>query len=164
VSRLFVAVWPPESVLDDVERLPRPPQSGVRWTTRDQWHVTLRFFGEADVDEAVAALSTIDARPADAVMGPRARRLGASVVVLPVAGLDEIAAAVVAATAHVGRPSEDRPFHGHLTLARLRDRTKIDLRLLECASTWPASSVALVESRLHPHGARYTTVAEVAFG
>ena len=39
----------------------RPARTGVRYTTRPQWHVTLRFFGEADVDEAVDALDAVDA-------------------------------------------------------------------------------------------------------
>ncbi|MER3453020.1 MAG: RNA 2',3'-cyclic phosphodiesterase, partial [Acidimicrobiia bacterium] len=43
--RLFVAVWPPEEVLDVVAKLPRPGVVGLRWTSREQWHVTLRFFG-----------------------------------------------------------------------------------------------------------------------
>src|SRR5438445_10975988 len=56
VPRLFVAVWLPEHVLDLVAALPRPDVEGLRWTSRDQWHVTLRFFGNVELDDAVAAL------------------------------------------------------------------------------------------------------------
>ena len=54
--RLFVAVWPPDDVIDVLADLPRPEVAGVRWTTRGQWHVTLRFLGHVatvDVDEGI---------------------------------------------------------------------------------------------------------------
>ena len=44
--RLFVAVWPPVDVVERLSELPRPAVDGVRWTTPDQWHVTIRFLGE----------------------------------------------------------------------------------------------------------------------
>src|SRR5262245_7449378 len=120
MARLFVAVWPPDDVLELVQALPREERPGVRWTTRDPWHVTLRFLGAADVAEAVAALRLVDTATVEAVLGPRPRRLGASVLVMPVAGLDDIATAVLSATAEIGRPPENRRFHGHVTLARLK--------------------------------------------
>ena len=60
-ARLFVAVWPPPEVLDVLAALPRTERPGVRWTTRDQWHVTLRFLGMADPAEAVEAVRRIEA-------------------------------------------------------------------------------------------------------
>jgi 2'-5' RNA ligase len=66
--RLFVAVWPPPEVLDLVAEIDRPALAGVRWTTRDQWHVTLRFLGRMDgIDAAGARL----AEAAAAVRGSR---------------------------------------------------------------------------------------------
>ncbi len=119
MSRLFVAVWPPDEVLDGVAALHRPVEGGGRWTRRDQWHVTLRFLGPADEDEVSAALAGLRHEPVEAVVGPEVGLLGEGVVQLPVAGLDTLAEAVVALTAGVGRPPEDRPFFGHLTLARM---------------------------------------------
>ena len=49
MRRLFVAVWPPASLTDQLRGLARPQQTGLRWTTEDQWHVTLRFFGGVEV-------------------------------------------------------------------------------------------------------------------
>jgi len=161
MARLFVAVWPPDDVLELVQRLPREDRSGVRWTTRDQWHVTLRFLGPVDVEPAVAAFQSVQAIATEAVLGPRPRRLGRSVLVVPVAGIEAVAAAVVAATAGVGKPPERRPFHGHLTLARLQGRPGPLLTDVELHASWPVTSVCLVESKLHPKGARYETVAEV---
>jgi 2'-5' RNA ligase len=165
MARLFVAVWPPADVMERLAALPRREQPGVRWTTRDQWHVTLRFLGEADVDAARGALAGLQAASCHAVLGSRARRLGPSAFVVPVGGLDELAAGVALATEGVGQ-SSPRPssrFRGHLTLARLKGKARpgLDVSALASASWW-VTSVALVQSQLHPHGARYETLAEVA--
>ena len=49
-ARLFVAVWPPASVLAAVASLRGPDLSGVRWMGPEPWHVTLRFqIGRAHV-------------------------------------------------------------------------------------------------------------------
>jgi 2'-5' RNA ligase len=161
MTRLFVALWPPPDVLDAVAALPRLPLAGARWTTRYQWHVTLRFLGLADDRVAAAALDSLVAAPCTAVLGPRPARLGRSVLMVPVAGVDELAAAVERATAHVGVPPDTRPFRGHLTLAESR-RAKAPRLDAELSATWPVTEVALVESHLHPAGARYETVHTVA--
>lgn len=159
--RLFVAVWPPASVIDAVRAMPRPNVDGLRWTTENQWHVTLRFFGEADVDDAVAALATADTSATTAVMGPATGRFGRRILHVPVSGLDEIATRVVDKTKGVGKPPEPRPFNGHLTLARARDRRGVDLRPYcgaPLAGEWAVDEITLVASRLSPTGARYEIV------
>jgi RNA 2',3'-cyclic 3'-phosphodiesterase len=160
-ARLFVAVVPPEHVLDAVAALDRPDLPGVRWTGREQWHVTLRFLGSVEVTEAVAAFDRVRATATEAVLGPAVERFNPSVLAVPVAGLDDVTAAVVDAMGHVGKPEAPRPFRGHLTLARARGRGRIDRRLvpdLPIEARWPVDSVELVCSHLHPHGARYETI------
>src|SRR5437867_10908588 len=103
--RVFVAVWPPESVVATVVSLLRPELPAVRWTTRDQWHVTLRFLGAVDsatvvVDALTPALRGFGRVPV--ALGPATRRLGSGVLCVPVSGLGALADAVVAATADVG--------------------------------------------------------------
>ncbi|HKN38908.1 MAG TPA: hypothetical protein VJ456_07365, partial [Acidimicrobiia bacterium] len=96
-----------------------------------------------------------------AELGPDLGRFGRRILHVPVGGLERVAAAVVDTTAAVGRPPEDRPFAGHVTLARTRDRRGADLRPLAglpVAASWPVREVCLVESRIHPHGARYEVV------
>jgi len=70
--RLFIAVWPPPEVVDVLRTLERPTIPGLRWTTPDQWHVTLRFIGDADPPD-VGPLPTIDA---EVTLGPATARLG----------------------------------------------------------------------------------------
>jgi RNA 2',3'-cyclic 3'-phosphodiesterase len=160
--RLFIAVVPPDEVLDAVAALPRPETEGLRWTSRDQWHVTLRFLGQVDgVADVTAALAGAALGRCEARLGPEIARFGRRVLQIPATGLDDLAAAVVAATGDIGRPPEDRPFAAHLTLARARARRGVDLRALTGAgfdAAWWAEEVCLVESRLHPHGARYDVV------
>ena len=166
MARLFVAVAPPEEVLERVAALHRPEVAGLRWTTRPQWHVTLRFLGAVDdVHAAAEALARARAAPAEAVLGPAVGRFGQRVLHVPVLGLDEVAAAVVAATADVGEPPEERPFAGHLTLARVQRGARVDLRRLTgepVEGRWPVEEVCLLQSHLSPRGARYETLERVA--
>ena len=55
--RLFLAVWPSPEVVDVLRALPRPDTPGVRWSTEDQWHVTVEFLGECDLAPATRCLS-----------------------------------------------------------------------------------------------------------
>jgi 2'-5' RNA ligase len=162
MPRLFVAVWPPDDVLDLIAALPRPEIRGLRWTARDQWHVTLRFLGNVpEVEPVVEALTGVAAGPCTASVGPAVGRFDQRVLHVPVAGLEPLAVAVVAATAHLGKPADDRPFHGHVTLARVARRGKVDLRPLTgtaIEARWDVTSVQLVESRLSPKRARYEPV------
>ncbi len=159
MNRLFVAVWPPAEVLDAVEGLYRPVAAGGRWTRRDQWHVTLRFLGSADVDEVAAAVGVLGHAPVEAVVGPAVAMLGEGVVQLPVVGLETLADAVVSATVGVGRPPEARPFFGHLTLARVAGEPPEGVLGQPLSASFPVDEVALVGSGLGGTAARYTTLA-----
>lgn len=165
MARLFVAAWPPDDVLERVAALPRPELDGLRWTDRRQWHVTLRFLGRVDdVAAARASLADLGAEVTQAVLGPEVGRFGQRVLHVPVAGLDGVAAAVEAATAHVGRRVEERPFTGHLTLARVAKGARVDLRRLTgvaVSGRWPVTEVCLVESLLSAAGPSYGVVDRV---
>lgn len=108
--RLFVAVWPPPSVVDvmgeAVGTLSARHGADLRWVPPARWHVTLRFLGEAGIDDAVAAFRSIAvpaSDPVEATVGPTTGSFGRRVLHVPVAGLAGLAAAVEAATGHVGR-------------------------------------------------------------
>lgn len=158
MPRLFIAVLPPEPVLDSIGQLDREDAAGVRWTERRHWHVTLRFFGEAEIVDAIAALSTLDAAHTEAVLGPKVVMLGRNIVSVPVAGLDDIAHAIRDVTAPVGEPPEPRAFTGHLTLARLNPRASCALVGSPFAARFPVDEVHLVESTVGLHGPTYESV------
>jgi RNA 2',3'-cyclic 3'-phosphodiesterase len=164
--RLFVAVWPPAPVLTRLDGLARPDIAEVRWTTTDQWHVTLRFLGEmASPEPVLEALAGVDLPPATARLAGPPLRLGRGMLTLPVSGLDALAAAVLRATVEMGRPPENRPFRGHVTLARSwRGSTEVWSPPSQLLETWEVRSVAIVRSHLGRTGARYETIAAVPVG
>lgn len=160
-ARRFVAVWPPEGVLDAVEALHRPVDLGGRWTRRDQWHVTLRFLGDVEVEPVVDALTAVGSGPLVARLGPAVERLGRGVLHVPVAGLETLADDVVARTAELGRPPEDRPFLGHLTLARIVGRPPSGVLGQPIEAEWIVEAVHVVASHLGGNAARYETEATI---
>ena len=158
MARLFLAVWLPAIVIEQLGALARPDQSGVRWVPPANWHVTLRFFGEAEATDVHARLADATLPAATAMFGPEVRRLGRSALVVPVAGLERLAAAVTAVTADIGEPPGTRSFNGHLTLARLRPGSRGDLTGMPIAAKCPVTEVVLVRSELSPDGATYHEV------
>lgn len=170
--RVFAAVLPPRDVVEAIAALARPALPGVRWTSTEQWHVTLAFFGEVAVpgvralEGALGAAAAAVAGAPDALLGPRTVRVGRGVLAVPVIGLDELAVAVQRAAAEALAPPErtgdedGRPFRGHLTLARSRGGRPVPGRLvgLRLEAHWRADEVCLVRSELDPRGARYSTI------
>ena len=80
-TRLFIAVRPSVAAADLVDRVPRPESPRVRWLPREQWHVTLRFLGDAEPDEVVAALAAVPwsrVLPVNVTLGPATEVLGES--------------------------------------------------------------------------------------
>jgi 2'-5' RNA ligase len=159
--RLFVCVRPPDDVLDRLDEVIarcRPGSSGsVRWSDRSTWHVTLHFLGEvADPDPVVEALAGMTVPPVAAELGPAVELLGRRVVCVPIAGLEGLARTVQGAVAHLGEPRDDRPFRGHVTLARLgRSGGGHTCVGLPIAARWTVDDVALVRSHLRGGPAVY---------
>lgn len=170
--RLFVGMAVSEAVKDALERLTlrlRAKDDGLRWSTPDQWHVTLVFLGEVG-DEARAGLVRELAgvrRPALTLrmdglgVFQRVGILHAQVEVSP--ELLRLYEAVAAAVKRAGLPVEDRPYRAHITLARSRNRDgrKTMERLKRAAEQqrlhehWDAREFLLYESQLSPRGSTY---------
>jgi 2'-5' RNA ligase len=160
-DRRFVAVWPPPEVLDAVEALHRPVELGGRWTRRDQWHVTLRFLGDVPLADVAEALDGVGSGPVTARLGPAVAPLGRGVIQVPVDGLEDLAADVVERTAGLGRAPDDRPFVGHLTLARLAGRPPAGVLGQPIEAEWVVDAVHVVASHLGGTAARYESEATV---
>lgn len=160
MPRLFVAVWPPEDLVSELMSLRRKDRRGVRFVPPDAWHVTLRFLGEASIDDVEEALDEVDLPAATASLGPAVDVFGERVLAVPVTGLDELADVVVSATARIGDPPPRRRFAAHLTIARIKgDAQMPDALGAMVDGEFPVEEVALVRSRLGQDGARYDTVA-----
>ena len=140
--------------------MPRPEVDGLRWTAPARLHVTLRFLGQCDESEVEAALAAADLPAARATLGPRAKRLGRGVLMIPVQGLDDLAAAVDAAISQVGLPPPDHPFTGHLTVARFKRRPPSGYRpALE--TPFAVHEIALVRTE---RSGSYTNVGHYGLG
>ena len=184
--RIFVSVELPATVRDSVERevlaALRPTFPRAKWVSPDALHVTLRFLGEqtpAFAERLAEELGGIadSAPPVSLTLGgvggfptllrPRVVWLG---VASP--GLAPLRQRVEAACQRVGAPADARPFHPHLTLARLRDGDAPRARpALAAASerlvfdtTILTHSLHLMQSELTPRGARYTALAVLPLG
>jgi 2'-5' RNA ligase len=146
-------------VLDLLAALPREPVDGVRWTTREQWHVTLAFLGRTDPERVLQALADLDHPQVEVTLDGRVGRLGRDALVVPVRGVDQLAADVRRAL-----DLEPARFVGHLTLARLKQRPACGLVDHPVRASWTADSIALVASDTLPTGVVYRTLAAVALG
>ena len=186
--RLFIAVTLPEEVKAQIEaaqaELRRAlPGPGVRWTRREQFHLTLMFLGDVDVarvqplEEAIrAACRGFSALPL------RAERVGffpdlryPRVVwagVQDQAGqLLRLQQAVDAVTRDFTTEEKEERFSGHITLARIKAIKRPEAEALRQAAAgmaerlfgqWTAGEVELMRSVLSPQGARHTSLAATA--
>ena len=158
MARLFIAVWPTEEVAAELTALHRKDQRGVRFVRPENWHVTLRFLGNAATDEVIDALDGIVFTPVRAHLGPAVDVFADRALVVPVDGLDELASQVTERTNQIGEPPRKR-FSGHITVARVKSQFPMPRALGALVSAdFDVDEIALVQSRLDPQGARYETL------
>ncbi len=175
-ERLFLAVALDEEVrrgldagLEEIRPLPGKP------VPPENWHITLRFLGATDEvarDRILAELDQTELpapfRISFADLGAFPRPGRATVLWLGVdQGSDELAtlaAACEEAAQAAGLDAEDRPFHAHLTLARIRpwqDVTPVVEGAGTIARTQTVDRITLYRSLLGGGPARYEIVEEV---
>lgn len=170
MRRAFLAVVPPPAVLrwtDAAVDSARALGDGLRWTRTGQRHLTVQFLGPVgeparlveSVSESVRRVPPFTLGLGGGGAFPNARR--ASVVWIGVREGSEAMRELAAAVASAPREPDDRPFHPHLTLARV-NRAR-DLRVLVTAldalapsPTWTVDDVVLFESTTHADGAVHT--------
>jgi RNA 2',3'-cyclic 3'-phosphodiesterase len=174
-GRLFVGVPVPAEPADEVARRLRAAEAvlaGGRPVPRQNWHITLRFLGDAPA----ALANAIDRGWSEAPLPPafQARLTGwgtfprsAAARILWVgvaqgaARLSALALLAEEVARTAGFPPEGRPFRPHLTLLRFRDPT--DLRK-QLAALPPldvsvrVDRVVLYRSRLGDGPARHEAV------
>jgi 2'-5' RNA ligase len=158
MTRLFVAAWPTAEVIEALNDVARPPDHGVRWVPRSNWHITLRFVGDADVVDLAERLAAVALPRALAALGPAIEQLGRRQIVVPVEGVDTLARVVRSATGGIGEPDRRR-FHGHLTMARLAPGAHPSALGTPFLAEFEVAEIAVVASDLRSDGAVYTTLA-----
>ncbi|CAN5288780.1 RNA 2',3'-cyclic phosphodiesterase [soil metagenome] len=176
--RRFAAVEVPGEVRAAVDGALAPLRRrcpGLRWSDPAGWHLTVAFLGALPavrVDAARVALAgAAGACPPfttrlDGRLGSFAGVLWAGVV--PDAGLEALAAEVRARLEDAGLPSGQRPFRGHLTLARARGRGRVPraatARRVVPELEVPVDRLTLMCARPAPDGAPYTVEDAWALG
>ena len=177
MHRLFVAIRPPEHILDLLVDA-MDDSADFRWQTDEQLHLTLRFVGEVDrpqADDLAEALGRIRAEPfrlrINGVGRFEQRSSGALWAgVEPKEPVAAVAAKVERVCMAVGLEPERRAFHPHITLARWKGRRTREVQsFLErtrglSSDPFEVDRFILFESRLSRHGAHYEAVAEYALG
>ena len=157
-------MWPPEDVTNALIGLRRQNQPTIRYVAPENWHITLRFLGDADIAHAVEALRSTTLPSARAHLGPAVEVIGGRALVVPVAGLDNLARRVADSTSDIGDPP-GKTFRGHITLARIKSNVpRPDLVGAPVNAEFDVATIALVQSYLGPQGARYATVASWPVG
>jgi 2'-5' RNA ligase len=173
VGRLFVAVALPDDLRHALAAHLDAELGGRTMPGRpvvpDNWHLTLRFLGKMDAlgyDRVLAALDTADLGPAFAMgftsLGAFPRPHRATVLWLGVGEgegeLRRLAAVVEAAVDDAGLMPEERPFHPHLTLSRIRPHQDVTATM-ERVSLFPGrirvGDIALFRSHLRSGPPRY---------
>ena len=156
----------------------------MRWTTREQFLVTLKFLGdvaEPQVEPLVAALeracrefSAVHLRVAKVGFfpNPRAPRVAWVGVEDAPPQLPRLHQAIEQAVREFPtEPAEER-FAGHITVGRIKSIWKPEAEALgkaaatmadRCFGQWTATEAELIRSVLSSEGARYTTLATVPF-
>ena len=172
MHRLFVAIRPPEPILDLlVDAMDDSPELG--WVSDDNLHLTLRFIGEVerplanDIGDSLSEIRFPAFEIRLAGVGRFDRRNGGALWagVEPRKPVAELAAKVDRACVQAGLEPERRAFHPHVTVARYKrgggaiaaafERRHADL----ASDPFPADRFILFESHLSRHGAHYEEVA-----
>ena len=180
MPRLFIAIRLPEPVLKALGDLSAEladlwDEDAVRWVKPQNMHLTLRFLGDAEshqlpelisgLDEIFQGVVGFDLRLAELGCFPNVRRprviwIGIQDEAGILENLQQLIEAMVGAQ---GWPKETRKFRPHLTLGHLRERASPPRQnwLLESRKLdFRVAAVELIESKLYPSGARYTTVSK----
>jgi 2'-5' RNA ligase len=166
---MFVAVVPPEEVVEDLDVFlaPRREAASFRWTEPSQWHLTLAF--AEDVPDR--SLDTLDEELRRVASGRRPFELTvagggafphpdrARVLVADLARdaaaddeLDRLAAGCRGALSRSGARADGQRFRPHVTVGRLGRPANVTswVRLLDAydGPRWQVTEVALVASHL----------------
>ena len=185
--RAFVALTLPPALLEGVLKVQRrlwgePAAKPVRWSRPEQLHLTLKFLGHlprSDLNGLREALDAVGAGQRSFDLGlaglgcfphskrPRVVWIGVTGALAQLEGLQR---RVEEALRGFGDPAQEaRSFHPHLTIGRVQARGEEGGNLGDLLArtrmrelgVWPVRQIDLIQSELHPQGARYTLLHSV---
>lgn len=156
----------------------------IRWTSVEQIHLTLRFFGNLAPDAVELAKERLQrAAMGRSAIALKIQGLGCfpslqrpQVIWLGFAGavteLEQLQRRVEEETQDLGSHREERTFHPHLTVGRVkavgREGRQIGTILsswnIGGLTEWRLETLTLMQSQLTARGSRYTPLTTVALG
>lgn len=185
--RVFVAIELPADVrkalTEHIDRLRNSlPEVRASWGLEENLHLTVKFLGDISV-AGVAALSNATERAADVfenfalIIGgcgafpahgqPRVLWIG---IEDPSGKLSQLQQTLEDQCAAAGFEREQRPFHPHLTIARLR-KPQGSRRLAQLhkeigfnSKTVDVSELAVIRSELRSEGSKHTVISHHELG
>jgi RNA 2',3'-cyclic 3'-phosphodiesterase len=184
--RLFIALTLPEAVKAEVEQAQAQlrralRQARVSWTRLEQFHLTLKFLGNVEVQRVDALIAAVRAAGAGfpalrlraeqlgcfpSLRSPRVAWVGVNDAVQDLPRLQ--AALETACAGFTSQPAQER-FSGHVTLARIKAIGRPEAETLaaqvramagQSFGQWTTDHLDILRSELSPQGARHTVLAE----
>ncbi len=184
--RSFLAIELPEPILRKIGEVQgglRSSRADVRWTNPEAIHLTLKFFGNIEESRIDPILKSIEGPIRNAhPFSLKVRGVGAfphlkNPRVIWIGLVDEREALTTLQKQieiyleKIGFQPEDRPFHPHLTLGRMKSsRGKEELAgrmegyREEAFGDFEVERVVLFKSDLRPSGPIYTSLRELRLG
>jgi RNA 2',3'-cyclic 3'-phosphodiesterase len=185
--RLFIAVTVPEEIKSEIEKTQGElrrvlPKECVRWTKREQFHLTLKFLGNVAAERVPAltdslraagqGFQALDLRAEGMGFFPGLRR--PRVVWVGVRDRQDqlplVQHAIEAATQDYTTEESAERFTGHVTLGRIKGLRRTETEAIASLAAglatrffgaWTAGQAELFRSQLSPDGARHTVLASI---
>lgn len=144
-----------------------PEESQLRLSKRENWHVTLHFFGDKypranimrawhDLKPIITSCQAADIIPRNLVGLPMHHSRAWVITIEPTSLLLRIHDVMCKKLDQLGFAIEDRPYFPHITLWRPVGKAKLDLPHQKVAlPTTTINSVVLYESHIEPSGSVY---------
>jgi 2'-5' RNA ligase len=177
--RLFAAVEVAPDVRTALESAIAPLRTrapALKWTSPEQWHLTLAFLGWIAEDRVAAASAALASAargvaPFDLALSGALGTFRSGVLWVEVTSSPALGALADATSAQLratGFEVDERPFRAHLTLARARRGDRVPRGLGEGmvvpARGWRVERAVLFRSHLSRGAARYEAIASCALG
>lgn len=178
--RMFIAIPLSAQATAELSALSLQLRSGTdsfRWSAPESWHITLQFLGNISEEQytcIVSRLSDLHLPNISITFGAFGFFERAGIFYVDVCNTERLKTlqqTITAATGLCGCTAEDRPYHPHITLARIKGKQDIHaLARLKAIiprtppfTTFRAETFILYESFTGPSGSRYEARESFAF-
>lgn len=173
--RTFIAIDIPKNLKEKIYNAfnnERKNMKGVKWVEEENLHITLKFLGEIKEEKIKEIEKILDEvshkfKSFEVSLGqlggfpdfknPRVLWIG----VLPSEKIEEIFKFVEERVERISIEREERKFHPHITVARIKERKGIYFERKKFDNKFKVDNVVLFKSDLRPEGPVYTKIKEV---